>query len=80
LKCLLAIVLWSTAVVGYLYTKVNAAERIYAVASAALLIAALPLTDEIGFAMSAGFIVWHLLKVRRQHQAAANAEPALGAK
>src|SRR5581483_103604 len=71
IKCLLAIVLWAAAIVGYLYAKVTMTERAYAVASAALLVAAIPWTDEIGFAMSAAFFLWHMLKIRRRRQVAA---------
>ena len=41
------------------------AERLFAAAAAFLLVAAIPLTDEIGFGMSAIFVVWHLLRNRQ---------------
>ena len=40
-------------------------ERIFAAAAAFMLVAAIPLTDEIGFAMSAVFVIWHLVRRRR---------------
>jgi TRAP transporter 4TM/12TM fusion protein len=64
-KTLLAIGLWGGAVVGYLWAPLKAAERVYAVVAAGLLVAAAPMTDEIGFAMSVAFIVWHLMQKRR---------------
>jgi TRAP transporter 4TM/12TM fusion protein len=64
-KCVIAVTLWSAAVVGYMLAPINTFERFFAVGSAAFLIAAFPLTDEIGFGASAVFIVWHMLKQRR---------------
>jgi TRAP transporter 4TM/12TM fusion protein len=64
-KTLLAIGLWGGAVVGYLWAPLRAAERAFAVVAAGLLVAAAPMTDEIGFAMSVAFIVWHLMQKRR---------------
>jgi TRAP-type uncharacterized transport system fused permease subunit len=70
-KALLAIVLWGAAAIGYLFGRVSPLERIWAFAAAALLIAALPATDEIGFAAVAAFLGWHVWRVR-----AVKAEPA----
>ncbi len=64
-KVLLAIGLWGGAVVGYLWAPLKAAERVFAVIAAGLLVAAAPMTDEIGFAMSVAFIVWHVMQKRR---------------
>jgi len=63
-KALLAIVLWGAAAVGYLRASLSAAERIFAAATACLLVAALPLTDEIGFVLAALFIAWHWRRSR----------------
>ena len=64
-KTVLAIGLWGGAAVGYfLRGKINWAERIIAFASAALLVAAIPWTDQAGFVASALFIVWHLWRSR----------------
>ena len=63
-KALVAIALWGGAAVGYLRGPLNWIERLLAFAAASLLVAALPLTDEAGFAMSAAFIVWHLIRTR----------------
>jgi hypothetical protein len=37
---------------------------VFAFVAAALLVAAVPLTDELGFIGSALFIAWHLLRTR----------------
>jgi hypothetical protein len=41
------------------------AERAFAAAAAFMLVAAIPLTDEIGFVMSAVFVLWHVIRSRR---------------
>ena len=60
LKAVLAIALWGAAVIGWLERPLAAWQRALAVAGAAALIAALPATDEAGFALAAlfGFTVW----------------------
>jgi TRAP-type uncharacterized transport system fused permease subunit len=51
------------------------AERIFAAAAAFMLVAAIPLTDEIGFAMSVVlFGLWHLVRSRRADRRAASAD------
>jgi TRAP transporter 4TM/12TM fusion protein len=70
-KALLAITLWGAAAIGYLRAPLNGWSRLFAAASAFMLVAALPLTDEIGFAMSALFIGWHWLRTRRSAAQAA---------
>jgi TRAP transporter 4TM/12TM fusion protein len=64
-KALLAIALWGAAAIGYLRAPLRAWERVWAAAAAFLLVAALPLTDELGFAACVGFVAWHLLRSRR---------------
>ncbi|MBU1236791.1 MAG: TRAP transporter permease [Gammaproteobacteria bacterium] len=64
-KALLAIALWGGAAIGYLRAPLAAWERVFAAAAAAMLVAALPATDEIGLAMCAIFIGWHWLRTRR---------------
>ncbi len=54
----LAIGLWGAAVIGFLAVRLSVAERLVAAATAFMLLAALPLTDEIGFALSLIFVVW----------------------
>ena len=63
-KALLSIGLWGAAAIGYLFAPLNPFERAFAAAAAFMLIAAIPLTDEIGFAMCAVFLFWHWLRRR----------------
>ena len=65
LKALVAIGLWGGAAIGFLFSPLNWLERIVAIAAACFLVAALPATDEIGFAASAAFVAWHLWRTRR---------------
>ena len=68
-KALLAVVLWGAAAIGYLRAPLIWPERILSAAAALMLVVALPITDEVGFAMGAGFFVWHWLK-QRKHMSA----------
>ena len=52
------------AAIGYLRGPLNWVERLAAFASASLLVAAVPWTDEAGFAASALFVGWHLFRTR----------------
>ncbi|HXV30634.1 MAG TPA: TRAP transporter fused permease subunit, partial [Sinorhizobium sp.] len=56
----LAIGLWGAAVIGFVAVRLSIAERVLSAAAAFTLLAALPLTDEIGFALSAlfAFLIW----------------------
>ncbi|WAP71163.1 TRAP transporter permease [Jiella pelagia] len=60
-KACLAIGLWGAAAIGYLIKPMPWWQRLMAAAAAFTLIAALPLTDEIGFALAAAVIGAHLL-------------------
>jgi TRAP transporter 4TM/12TM fusion protein len=64
-KAVLAILLWGVVAVGYGLSPASLWQRLFAFVSAAMLVAALPLTDEIGLVMSAVFIVWHLWRSRQ---------------
>jgi len=64
-KALIAIGLWGAGAIGFLWTPLNWAERIVAVLAASLLVVALPLTDELGFAAVVLFVVWHGWRSRR---------------
>ncbi|RCS23000.1 TRAP transporter permease [Phyllobacterium salinisoli] len=64
-KALLSILMWGAAAIGYLRGKLTWWERLWAFAAAALMIAALPLTDEIGIAGCVLFIVWHWWRTRQ---------------
>lgn len=63
-KALLAIGLWGAAAIGYLFKPLSWFERLVAVSGAFTLVAALPLTDEIGFVICAGFLIWHLWRIK----------------
>jgi TRAP transporter 4TM/12TM fusion protein len=63
-KAVIAIGLWGAAAIGYLRGRLNWAERIFAFGAASLLVVALPWTDEAGFAASAAFVAWHLVRTR----------------
>jgi TRAP-type uncharacterized transport system fused permease subunit len=69
-----SIMLWGAAAIGFLFTPLNMFERGFAAAAAFMLVAALPLTDEIGFGMSAVFVVWHFIRSRRADRRAASAD------
>jgi TRAP transporter 4TM/12TM fusion protein len=58
-KAVLAIGLWGAAVIGYLRAPMSWPERLLAAAAAITLIAALPLTDEVGFVLAAVAVAWH---------------------
>ncbi len=64
-KALLAIALWGAAAIGFLAIPLVPGERLLAAAAAFFLVAALPVTDEVGFALAALTIVVHVLRTRR---------------
>lgn len=51
--------------IGYLRARLNVFERIWATAAAFLLVVALPITDELGLALSAGFVAFHWWRTRK---------------
>ena len=59
LKACLGIALWGAAVVGFLAVRMAWWERVVAFAAGVLLVVALPLTDEAGFALAIAWIGWH---------------------
>ena len=63
-KAGLSILLWGVAVIGYLRGALQWWERILAAAAAFTLIAALPITDEIGFALAAAMLGLHWWRTR----------------
>jgi TRAP transporter 4TM/12TM fusion protein len=65
LKCILAILLWGGVVVGHLFGDLSKAQRVGCGLSAAMLVSAMPLTDEIGFTMTLGLLAWGLLRRRK---------------
>ncbi len=64
-KALLSIGLWGAATIGYLFSPLNWMERGFAALAAFMLVAAVPLTDEIGFAMTLSFVLWHHWRSRK---------------
>jgi len=65
-KALLAIGLWGAASIGYLWAPLSWPERLLAAAGAFMLVVALPITDEIGFALCAAAIGVHWFRARRR--------------
>jgi TRAP transporter 4TM/12TM fusion protein len=72
IKASLAMVLWGVASVGYFLKPLAWWERLWAALAAGFLVAAVPLTDEIGFALSAAFVGFHVWQSRQV------ATPAVG--
>ena len=70
-KTLLAIGLWGMASTGYMQQKMPVWERLLCFAAGALLVVALPLTDEIGFVLGGLLIVQHVWRARRNGRALA---------
>ncbi len=64
-KCVIAIGLWGIAVIGWLGQRLPIWHRVLAAVAAFTLIAALPLTDEIGLALTALFVGLWWLRTRR---------------
>ncbi|MBU2957288.1 TRAP transporter permease [Paracoccus sp. 1_MG-2023] len=64
LKTVLGIGLWGIAVVGFFLDRTNILERALAMAGGVALILAMPMTDEIGFALAAAFLAAHVLRLR----------------
>ncbi|MCO7576334.1 MULTISPECIES: TRAP transporter permease [Pseudomonas] len=64
-KTMLAVGLWGMASTGYLQQKMPVWERLLCFAAGALLVVALPLTDEIGFVLGVLLIFQHVWRSRR---------------
>jgi TRAP transporter 4TM/12TM fusion protein len=73
-KAVIAIILWGGAAIGYWLAPLAWWERLLAFASAAFLVAALPVTDEIGLGVAALLFAWHYFG-RARRQAAAGPSP-----
>jgi TRAP-type uncharacterized transport system fused permease subunit len=69
-KACLAIGLWGMAVVGYLAMRATGWERVLAAVAAASLVLAVPITDELGFALAALLIGQHLWRARNAQRTA----------
>ncbi len=70
-KTVVAIGLWGAASIGYLKTRINVVERVFAFVAASFLVAAAPWTDEVGYVMTSLFVIWHLVRTRRGAASAA---------
>ena len=64
-KAVISVALWGGAASAWLIGPMNWPERIWATAAAFMLVLALPITDEVGFALSASLLVFHWWKTRR---------------
>lgn len=64
-KALIAICLWGAAATGWLIGRMNVAERIWATVAAFMFVLALPVTDEVAFALTVAFVAFHWWKARR---------------
>ena len=73
-KAMVAVMLWGVAIIGYLRAPVAWWERIWALAAASTLVAALPITDEIGWGAGLAFFVWHFWRTRQAVPATRPAE------
>ncbi|WP_439498038.1 TRAP transporter permease [Bosea sp. (in: a-proteobacteria)] len=67
-KASFAMILWGAAVVGYLSARLATWERVLATVAAALLVAALPVTDEAGFILGALLVAQHVWRARAAKQ------------
>ena len=65
-KAVIAIALWGGTTIGYWLAPLGWVERIWAFVAAGFLVAALPMTDEIGFAMTAALVIWHVMRTRQK--------------
>ncbi|HQY39851.1 MAG TPA: TRAP transporter fused permease subunit, partial [Giesbergeria sp.] len=63
-KALIAIGMWGAGAIGFLFGPLNLLERLAAIVAASFLVAALPMTDEIGLAAVVAFLAWHVWRTR----------------
>jgi TRAP-type uncharacterized transport system fused permease subunit len=63
-KATLAMLLWGAAAIGYVIAPLAWWERVLAAAAAAFLVAAIPITDEIGFALAFAAVAIHVWRAR----------------
>ena len=65
IKALIAIGLWGAVAVGYFLAPITWWERVWAFFGAILLVAAVPMTDELGFAAALSFVALQVWRARR---------------
>jgi TRAP transporter 4TM/12TM fusion protein len=70
-KAIIAIMLWGGTAIGHWLAPLRWYERIWAFVAAAFLIAATPMSDEIGFGLAAALAIWHVLRFRGHRTAVA---------
>ncbi len=70
-KALISVGLWGIASIGFFEGKLPWWQRLWAAGSAFMLIAALPVTDELGFLSSVAFIAFTVWRIRRARTAEA---------
>ena len=70
-KAMISVTLWGAAAIGYGLRPLSWPERLLATAAAFSLVMALPVTDEVGFALAASFAAWHWWRWRRPRVGAA---------
>jgi TRAP-type uncharacterized transport system fused permease subunit len=63
-KATLALLLWGAASIGYVIGPMTWWERLLAAVAAGFLVAAVPITDQIGFALALLAIVIHVVRTR----------------
>lgn len=66
-KALIAIGLWGMFASGYWRAPMGMVERVMALVAAAMLVVALPITDEIGLVLAAAFMGQHMWRHRVRH-------------
>ena len=70
LKAVISMGLWGAASIGFLAGPLAWWERLLAAVAAFMLVAALPVTDELGLALAALVVGQHLLRRRMARRAA----------
>ncbi|MGP1628686.1 MAG: TRAP transporter large permease subunit, partial [Giesbergeria sp.] len=71
LKALVAIGMWGAGAIGFLFGPLSLLERAAAIIAASFLVAAVPMTDEIGLAAVAAFMAWHVWRTRAARRSVA---------
>jgi TRAP transporter 4TM/12TM fusion protein len=75
-KALLAIGLWGVAAIGFGVIRAYRLERVLFAVAGALLVTALPITDELGFSLAAVLVLLHWRRGRRHESEAISATPS----
>ncbi len=70
-KAMVALIFWGAAMTGWFVGALSILERVFLVAVSCVLVASVGWLDEIGLALSAAFVVWHVLRSRAPRRSAA---------